>query len=167
MRQSIVSGLHQKIRDSQLPDLGLQKYRKVLFWSVYILDRQIASKSGYPSSLQSDEIEVELPTDDGLSEAEREDFVSSEYLTSSIKLAKLTGVTIRHVYSRVKSPIPFTQRVQNVFKELTEWIETLPAPLQLQRESACNQVAHHVTLLHLAFNQVRPSLIQSVCVVSG
>jgi proline utilization trans-activator len=152
MRLSINLGLHQKYK-GLITDKLTRAHRKRVWWTVYAIDRMIASKSGYPASIQSDEIELEFPSDDGLSWPEKSDFISAEYTTATIRLARLTGRTIYYLYSRVHFTMPFSQRVQSVFRDLTEFVETLPTSLQLPSEGSM-QAGHHVLCLHLSFNQV-------------
>lgn len=155
IRLGATLGLHQNIRKSQLLDNPARQLRVRTWWTIYVLDRMMGSKVGYPISVQDDDIGVDLPSDEGMTAAQRNDIVSSDYLVASIGLAKITAGIISTLYSRKRLSETFSQRVQKVFKDLTSWIETLPGGLQLHPEQASNQSARNIVSLHLAFNQVR------------
>ena len=152
LRQSINIGLHQKFKDATR-DAATREHRKRVFWCVYNVDRMIASKSGYPASIQSDEIEVDFPSDEGLSEVDLGDLGKADYHNASLRLGRLVGRTSYYVYSRVHFGLSFFKRVQSVFSDLSSWLHTLPKDLELPAESAPH-VPQHIVALHLAFNQV-------------
>jgi len=156
LRQSINIGLHQKFKDGTR-DAATREHRKRVFWCVYNVDRMIASKSGYPASIQSDEIEVDFPSDEGLTDVERGDLFSADYHNASIRLGRLVGRTNYYVYSRVHFGLSFFKRVQSVFSDLSSWLHTLPKDLELPAESA-GHAPQHIIALHLAFNQVSYAL---------
>jgi len=152
LRQSINIGLHQKFKDGAR-DAATREHRKRVFWCVYNVDRMIASKSGYPASIQSDEIEVDFPSDEGLTDVDLGDLGNADYHNASIRLGRLVGRTNYYVYSRVHFGLSFFKRVQSVFSDLSSWLHTLPKNLELPAESAPH-APQHVVALHLAFNQV-------------
>jgi len=152
LRQSINIGLHQKFKDGTR-DAASREHRKRVFWCVYNVDRMIASKSGYPASIQSDEIEVDFPNDEGLTDVELGDLGNADYHNASIRLGRLVGRTNYYVYSRVHFGLSFFKRVQSVFSDLSSWLYTLPKALELPAESAAH-APQHIVALHLAFNQV-------------
>ena len=155
MRLSLTLGFHQNVRGSQITDRVVQQRRIRIWWTVYVLDRMLASKIGYPILIRHDDIEVDLPSDAGLSKEQKEDFVEADYLTASVQLARIAGRIVSTLYSRKRLPETFTRRVQTVFKDLTEWFATLPENLAMRPEKACGQAARRILSLHLAFNQVR------------
>jgi len=152
LRQSINIGLHQKYKDGTR-NAATREHRKRVFWCVYNVDRMIASKSGYPASIQSDEIEVDFLNDEGLTDVELSDLGNAEYHNASVRLGRLVGRTNYYVYSRVHFGLSFFKRVQSVFSDLSSWLHTLPKDLELPAESAPH-APQHIVALHLAFNQV-------------
>ncbi|THY40903.1 hypothetical protein D6C97_09986 [Aureobasidium pullulans] len=153
MRLGLTIGLYQNMAERQLPDKAARQRRVRLWWTMYVLDRMMSSKVGYPTLLKDEDVEVDLPTDDGLTDAQKDDFIDADYLTASISLARIAGGIIGSLYSRRKLPDTFSQRVQAIFRKLRDWVEALPPSLQLRQEDASSQVARHIVMLHLSFNQ--------------
>ncbi|THV64875.1 putative fungal-specific transcription factor, partial [Aureobasidium pullulans] len=73
MRLAMTLGLHHNIAESQLPDLAARQTRARLWWTVYALDRFIASKIGHSAFILDDDIEVSPPSDVGLTDAQKGD----------------------------------------------------------------------------------------------
>ncbi|KAI4715526.1 hypothetical protein E4T48_08280 [Aureobasidium sp. EXF-10727] len=154
IRLGLTIGMYQNMAERQLPDKAARQRRVRLWWTMYVLDRMMSSKVGYPTSLKDEDVEVDLPTDEGLTEAQKDDFIDADYLTASISLARIAGGIIGSLYSRRKLPDTFSQRVQAVFRKLRDWVEALPPSMQLRQEDASSQVARHIVMLHLSFNQI-------------
>jgi proline utilization trans-activator len=152
MRLSMTLGLHNNIAESQLPDLAARQMRARLWWTVYALDRFIASKIGHSAFIHNDDIEVSPPSDAGLSDAQKGDVVSADYLCASMRLASIAGETISTLYSRKKNDRPFVQKVQAIFKSLRDWSATLPESVKMWPDKPASW---HIVALHLSFNQVR------------
>lgn len=153
MRLGLTIGLHQNIMESQLPDKAARQHRKRMWWTIYVIDRILGSKFGYPTFIRDDDIDVDLPSDNDLTISQKEDFISAEYQIASIGLARIAGNIIINLYSRKKLQETFSQRVHRIFRDLRAWFETLPEGMQL-RNHGSTQVTRHVVLLHLSFNQV-------------
>ncbi|KAG9666194.1 putative fungal-specific transcription factor, partial [Aureobasidium melanogenum] len=81
MRLSMTLGLHHNITQSQMPDLAARQKRARLWWTVYALDRFIASKIGHSAFILNDDIEVSPPSDDGLTDAQKGDVSQEERST--------------------------------------------------------------------------------------
>lgn len=151
MRLSMTLGLHHNITESQMPDLAARQKRARLWWTVYALDRFIASKIGHSAFILNDDIEVNPPSDDGLTDAQKGDVVSADYLCASMRLASIAGETISTLYSRKKNDRPFVQKVQAIFKSLRDWSATLPESVKMWPDKPASW---HIVALHLSFNQV-------------
>jgi hypothetical protein len=153
IRLALTIGMYQNMAERQLPDKAARQRRVRLWWTMYVLDRMMSSKVGYPTLLKDEDVEVDYPSDDGLTEAQKDDFVDADYLAASISLARIAGGIIGSLYSRRKQSDSFSQRVQAVFRKLRDWVEALPPSMQLRQEDASSQVARHIVMLHLSFNQ--------------
>ena len=158
MRLGLFVGLHQNIHESQLPDRAARQHRNCLWWTVYIIDRMLGAKFGYPSLIRDDDIDVNLPSDSGLTPVQKEGFLGAEYLIAHVNLARIAGNIITILYSRKKLDDTFSQRVHKIFRDLRTWFEALPEDMQL-RNQGTTQVAKHILSLHLFFNQVRHCLL--------
>lgn len=155
VRLGTIMGMHLNIPDHQMRDREAREHRTRLWWSAYILDRTCASTLGHPPTIYDEDIQVDLPSSEGLSEASKSDFGDAEYFLRSIELARLSTQVVSSIYSRRKHQIPFSQRVQSSLRDLTKWSESLPDHLQLHAVGAAQVSPNHIIFLHLTFNQVR------------
>lgn len=107
--------------------------------------------------LRDEDIDVQMPSLDGLNAIESEDFYSPELMTAQIKLARITGNVLSEVY-RIPQPgraNHFVQSVQRILASLRSWHETLPAILKLDFSSMPIYSSRSVASLHLHFGNVR------------
>jgi hypothetical protein len=111
------------------------------------------SKLGHPTSIHDDDIQIDLPSNDGLDVKARENFGDVDYILRNIELARLSTQVISSIYSRKKHRTPFSQRVQLCLKDLTKWVESLPPQLHLQG-SGGTHASPDILYMHLTFNQV-------------
>ena len=58
---ALENGMHTEMRSQQVDTALVQKCRKV-WWTVYILDRQMSSLMGVPMGIADESISAELPT---------------------------------------------------------------------------------------------------------
>lgn len=65
--------------------------RRRTWWVVYFFDRFSASKLGQPVSLRDEDIDVEMPSMDDLTEEEQMEFVDPALLIANTKLARIIG----------------------------------------------------------------------------
>lgn len=159
MRAAIVTGLHLKMPESQLPDLHAHEDRKRLFWSAYIFDRMWGVNLGHPAAIQDDEIEIDLPAKQDLrhpiSNGEpASNFSDGEYQRASINLVSHFTSVIRSVYSIRRPHLGrlFSTRVHHALQSLQDWVDNLPPHLQIDRLRGSNDL--NVVSLHLSFYQV-------------
>lgn len=59
MRIALAEGMHTDMPVSELGEAFVQRCRKI-WWSIYILDRQMSSQMGVPQSIRDDEITCQL-----------------------------------------------------------------------------------------------------------
>ena len=57
-------GLHTDVPTEQLGEPIVQRYRKV-WWTVYVLDREMTSLMGLPQSVRDEDVHTQLPTFQG------------------------------------------------------------------------------------------------------
>jgi hypothetical protein len=65
--------------------------RRRTWWVLYFFDRFSASKLGQPIMLRDEDIDVEEPSMEGLSEEERAEFLDPAPLLTNIRLARIIG----------------------------------------------------------------------------
>ena len=87
MRISMIQGMHTDMPVENLGEPLVQRCRKI-WWTVYILDRQMTSLMGIPQSIRDDDISCQLP-----------EFADSTQraaaLNMQIKLARIYGEMAR------------------------------------------------------------------------
>lgn len=147
-------GLHLKVPEYQLSDRGAREHRHRIWWTAYICDRMWASKLGQPASIQDDDVDVDLPSSEGLTGPQARDFGDPDYIIASIKLARLATHIISSIYKRKGQHGAFSQRVQQALRNLRSWVEELPSHLQLDTEESLQTKTKPIVYLHLSFNQV-------------
>lgn len=81
MRIALAQGMHTDMPVENLGDALVQRCRKI-WWTVYILDRQMTSLMGLPQSIRDDDISCQLPTFSGSSQR-------AAALNMQIKLARI------------------------------------------------------------------------------
>jgi hypothetical protein len=113
-----------------------------------------AAKLGYPASIQDDEIDVNLPSSpDGLVGSAASDFTDREYLVAKIGLARLSARMIHSIYGKKSPQTSLSQRVQDAFGNLRQWLDALPPSLQINARGEA-EMDPKARSLHLLFNQV-------------
>ncbi|KAF2152725.1 hypothetical protein K461DRAFT_268623 [Myriangium duriaei CBS 260.36] len=167
IRISTVLGMHLNIAESDYDSPAVRQHRIRIWWTAYICDRMWTTKTGQPVTIEEDRIEVELPSDERLSEAERASLGNTAVLKCSIELARLSARTINALYSRRKLSMPFSHRVQNILRDLRNWSQNLPPDLCITSDSeGLTSQTPSVLYLHLSFNQciilaTRPILLRT------
>lgn len=148
-------GLHLNIDNSLVPDNITREHRKRVWWTAYNFDRFWSCKIGLPVSIADEDISVDLPVELEGQDQFQEDLASidTDHLVANVSVARLAGDIIKSIYSRNLHQKPFSQRVQNILKALQQWMEQLPAQLQLDSSRPPDNTGKPVSL-HLAFNQV-------------
>jgi proline utilization trans-activator len=81
MRIALAQGMHTDMPIADLGEPVVQRCRKI-WWTIYILDRQMTSLMGLPQSIRDDDISCQLP--DFAGSAQR-----TAALTMQIKLARI------------------------------------------------------------------------------
>lgn len=157
-------GLHLSVPEHQLSDRGAREHRHRIWWTAYICDRMWASKLGQPASILDDDIEVDLPSSEGLTGPQARDFGDPDYIIASIRLARLATHIIASIYKRKGQHGAFSQRVQQALRNLRSWVEELPSHLQLDTEESLQAKSKPIIYLHLSFNQVSP-VVGSLCLL--
>ncbi|UNI17800.1 hypothetical protein JDV02_004119 [Purpureocillium takamizusanense] len=64
VRMAMSQGLHTDVPIEQLGEAIVQRYRKV-WWTVYVLDREMTSLMGLPQSVRDEDVHTQLPTFQG------------------------------------------------------------------------------------------------------
>jgi hypothetical protein len=175
----IISALGMHRRDwkrttGPQPDYIHSQCRKRLFWSAYILDRNLGVVMGRPRHFHDDDIDQELPdcvNDSEMSPAGRLSAEGSEdchmdAFVCNIKLARVVG-KISHGLYPIK-PLSETSRIEvtrSLGKELEGWQSSLPPFLSTVRPSSLVRsfrrqcIALRLAYDHAVMHLYRPFLL--------
>lgn len=107
--------------------------RNWLWWTIYYLDKQIALRSGRPSSIDDDDISTPIPTS-----APPGSTVDVDVLTLMIRHAQICsqiGARIMSVKASKQSFAEARQNVKDIHSQLQELLQSLPAGLDLKRRN--------------------------------
>ncbi|KAL1648132.1 hypothetical protein SLS58_002459 [Diplodia intermedia] len=155
LRLSLTLGLHRNLTyDKSISAVEVENRRRV-WWTVYTFDRMCSSKLGHPVMIRDEDIDTPLPSTDGLSPAEREEFLDAEQLITTVKLSRITGNILNLIYSipGAQQEINFVRNVHKILNSLKEWDATLPASLRLDPTVSPPYKTRSIASLRLHFNQ--------------
>jgi proline utilization trans-activator len=91
MRIAMGLGMHRcASRHTELSPVERESRRRT-WWVLYFFDRFSASKIGQPLTIRDEDIDVEMPSMDGLAQDEMAEFLDPQNLIINIKLARIIG----------------------------------------------------------------------------
>ncbi|KAF5970472.1 transcription activator [Fusarium bulbicola] len=150
MRLAQSLGMHRSAsRHTTLTPVERESRRRT-WWVLYFFDRFSASKLGQPITVRDDDIDVEMPSMDGLTKDEMAEFLNPQNLITNVKLAKIIGNILTHIYGIPKATNGlYIHQVHGILKQLREWHDELQPELRVKERGTPRPVAS----LHLAYNQ--------------
>ncbi|KAJ5951289.1 transcriptional regulator family: Fungal Specific TF [Penicillium vulpinum] len=149
VRIALSLGMHRSSSSVHTSPVERESRRRI-WWSLYLFDRLTCSKLGQPTAVNDDDIDVELPTMEGLTTEEKEEFPDPGHLFASVGLAKIAGNILSDIYCMPgRKKTHFVKRVQGILRNLRDWDDTLPQHLTLRWDDS----NRHVASLHLCYNQ--------------
>ncbi|RGP72403.1 positive activator of transcription [Fusarium longipes] len=120
------------------------------WWVLYFFDRFSASKLGQPITVRDEDIDVEMPSQEGLTREEMAEFLDPQNLITNIKLARIIGNILTHIYGIPKATNGlYIHQVHGILKQLREWHDELRPDMRVKERGTPRPVAS----LHLAYNQ--------------
>lgn len=91
MRVAMGLGMHRcASRHTTLSPVERESRRRT-WWVLYFFDRFSASKIGQPLTIRDEDIDVEMPSMDDLTQDETAEFLDPRNLVINIKLARIIG----------------------------------------------------------------------------
>jgi hypothetical protein len=154
VRFAILMGLHHNVPHTHLPDRELVEHRVRLWWAVYMMDRSWATMLGQPVTIRDEDIEVDLPSSRGLSDAAVDDFQHVDDAIAGLRMARLGAEITASIYGRNMQQDSFSYRVQQALKKLDDWVKSLPGSLLTKADDISNDTGVSDLMLHLYYNQV-------------
>ncbi|KAI8713819.1 Zn(2)-C6 fungal-type domain-containing protein [Fusarium sp. LHS14.1] len=150
MRLAQSLGMHRSAsRHTTLTPVERESRRRT-WWVLYFFDRFSASKLGQPITVRDEDIDVEMPSMDGLTRDEMAEFLDPKNLIINIKLARIIGNILTHIYGIPKATNGlYIHQVHGILKQLRAWNDELPPEMRIKERGTLRPVAS----LHLAYNQ--------------
>ncbi|KAH7361192.1 Zn(II)2Cys6 transcription factor [Pyrenochaeta sp. MPI-SDFR-AT-0127] len=146
MRIALAQGMHTDMPVENLGDPLVQRCRKI-WWTVYILDRQMTSLMGLPQSIRDDDISCQLPTFSG--SAQR-----AAALSMQIKLARIYADIARTVYgAKGRLRKKFVVSIKTVLDGLVTLAEELRQGFPLHADERFGGISRMPAHLHLLYYQ--------------
>ncbi|KAH7075944.1 Zn(II)2Cys6 transcription factor [Paraphoma chrysanthemicola] len=146
MRIALAQGMHTDMPVADLGDATVQRCRKI-WWTVYILDRQMTSLMGLPQNIRDDDITCRLPSFP--SSAQR-----GAALDMQIKLARVYAEISRTVYGvqgRLRKR--FVISMKAVLDNLTTLAQDLRHSFSLHPDDRFGGISRMPAHLHLLYYQ--------------
>ncbi|GMF76648.1 unnamed protein product [Aspergillus oryzae] len=91
MRLALSLGLHRSGSAPATATAVELESRRRTWWMLYYFERMSASKLGLPITARDEDIDVELPSMNGLTEEEQQEFADPAHICANVKLARITG----------------------------------------------------------------------------
>lgn len=124
--------------------------RRRTWWVLYFFDRFSASKLGHPIAVRDEDIDVEMPSMEGLTTEEMAEFLDPRSLIINIKLGRIIGNILTQIYGIPKATNGrYIHQVHSILKQLRAWHDELPPDMVVRERDTPRTVAN----LALAFNQ--------------
>ncbi|CAJ2506730.1 Uu.00g079160.m01.CDS01 [Anthostomella pinea] len=154
LRLSVTLGLHRNISyDPSIHAADIENRRRV-WWTVYTFDRLCSSKLGHAAMIRDEDIDVPLPSCEGLLAEEADDFVDPTQLIANIKLSRITGSILTLIYgAETQRTKDFVRNVHTILNNLKQWETELPHELKLDHNQFPSYGSRSVASLRLHFNQ--------------
>ncbi|KAK3371036.1 fungal-specific transcription factor [Lasiosphaeria ovina] len=176
LRMAISLGLHQEVSsstssssddaDGTTLDAAAREHRRRVWWSIYSLDRILSVKSGNPTTIQDDDIGVQLPSQQPSEPA----YCPAVVLRHYTQLSRILGDITTAIYRKGPAATPRSGRrlmasVQRIIQALSRWDRDLPdelrfdpAKLAVSRESV-STFSHYYQCINMT---ARPLLFHVV-----
>ncbi|KAL4966781.1 transcription factor domain-containing protein [Aspergillus stella-maris] len=165
LRLGLSAGLNHNIPPEQCPDPVARENRVRVWWTIYNFDRFWSLKLGLPLQVAECDVHVDLPSELDLSIVPDyyDEFVDSSYQIALIKLAQITSIIMRRIYSRIAFADNFLQREQRILVDLRRWLQELPEQLRWKTsvENPKTTVSIHLQFNYCLVLATRPVLLST------
>ncbi|KAF3399746.1 Proline utilization trans-activator, partial [Penicillium rolfsii] len=146
MRMAMAEGLHTQMPIESLGECFVQRCRKI-WWTVYIMDREMTSLMGLPQSLNDDHVNALLPTFSGAGQ-------KTARIGMQIKLSRIIAEINSTVYAidgRLNRN--FLLRTKTALASVARLADELQESFPLQAERSTNGISRTSAYLHLLYHQ--------------
>ncbi|KAF2446560.1 Zn(II)2Cys6 transcription factor [Karstenula rhodostoma CBS 690.94] len=146
MRIALAEGMHTDMPARELGEAFVQRCRKI-WWSIYILDRQMSSQMGVPQSIRDDEITCQLTHFPGSVQR-------TAALRMQIKLARIYADIARSVYGpKGRLRKKFVISIKALLNDMAAIAEELRNSFPLHSVERFGGISRMPAHLHLMYYQ--------------
>ncbi|USP74748.1 Zn(II)2Cys6 transcription factor [Curvularia clavata] len=146
MRIALAEGMHTDMPVSELGEAFVQRCRKI-WWSIYILDRQMSSQMGVPQSIRDDEITCQLTHFPGSVQR-------TAALKMQIRLARIYADIARSVYGpKGRLRKKFVISIKALLDDMAAIAEELRNSFPLHSDERLGGISRMPAHLHLMYYQ--------------
>lgn len=168
LRAATTMGMHV---NSPANDAHLTKHeiehRRRLWWSIYIVDRYMSAKLGFPISIPEESIITDLPQDIANDpESDLSDFPPANYINAFIRVMQISSWMLLHLYQPSIYDKKLLPTISSVLSKLYEWRRTVPPALDIDftLDDSAFQISRTVANVYSEYYQcinltVRPLLL--------
>lgn len=148
LRKALEQGMHTQMSSLDLNDSLVQRSRKV-WWTVYMLDRQMSSLMGLPLAVRDEEVTALLPKFPNQSQ-------QSAGLELHVKLSRVIADILNTVYSTEgRLARKFLTSTKQALKSIADVTNLLKQHFELPDYRSVAGVSRTSAYLHLLHHQVR------------
>ncbi|KAH7191610.1 Zn(II)2Cys6 transcription factor [Fusarium oxysporum] len=146
LRVALEDGMHTEMHSQDINNVYAQRCRRV-WWTVYILDRQMSSLMGVPIAISDESIHAALPTFPG--EPQR-----SEAMGIHIKLSRVLGHILNSVYGEEgRSGKQFLRTTRDALRRIADVTDQLNASFEIPQNGSTQGISRLSASLHLLHHQ--------------
>ncbi|KAF8470584.1 fungal-specific transcription factor domain-containing protein [Kalaharituber pfeilii] len=159
VRLSNSIGMHRRGNWFGLNPVEVEQRRRV-FWIMYLLDKELALRSGRPGAINDDDINVDLPEEDPADGVGNIPLQGGKTKVNLFRLlaqfSQIEGKVYMQLYS-AKASRQSDQELLNTIgdldQELEKWKESVPLDIRPEHEIKMDQgpLVLHVVMLHFAY----------------
>ncbi|TIA22090.1 hypothetical protein D6C81_03503 [Aureobasidium pullulans] len=134
-------GMHTDMQSQHIPEHHVRRCRNI-FWTVYILDRQLSSSMGLPTSIRDEDISAELPYDPLKSQ-------KAMALDIQVKLSRVIAKIANNVYGpEGRLDVRYVANTKDALKDIASVTDQLHRSFDIMHDAGVSRLAAYLHLLH-------------------
>ncbi|OJJ36607.1 hypothetical protein ASPWEDRAFT_108361 [Aspergillus wentii DTO 134E9] len=145
LRVCIIEGIHRHMPEDVVGAEHSQRCG-IIFWVVYMLDREFAAQIGAPSSIRDEDITAKLPS-------QNSDSLNSQSMTLHVRLSRLMAQILATVYGVKKgSHESLVKHTQSILRDLAELSKDLTGLLNTHFQGSVSRASRMALRLILSYH---------------
>ncbi|THY14499.1 hypothetical protein D6D00_09772 [Aureobasidium pullulans] len=134
-------GMHTDMQSQHIPEHHVRRCRNI-FWTVYILDRQLSSLMGLRTSIRDEDISAELPYDPLKSQ-------KAMALDIQVKLSRVIAKIANNVYGpEGRLDVRYVANTKDALKDIASVTDQLHRSFDIMHDAGVSRLAAYLHLLH-------------------